>query len=239
MKPVDVLSIAAHPDDSELLCGGTLARAVSQGKTAGIISLSRGERGTKGSKDLREKESAAAGAVLGLSVRESLDLPDGGIVNSAESRARLVSLIRQLRPQVVITHWNEGRHPDHRVAAELVRDACFLAGLKNFGSGDEPHRPFKLLHALSYREDNVKPTFVVDITDTFERKLEAVKCYGSQFDGALRAGEIQPNGDSLYDLIRHHAAHYGSLIRTRYGEPFHTPETMRVDDVTILDVATF
>ncbi|MEO7823210.1 MAG: bacillithiol biosynthesis deacetylase BshB1, partial [Gemmatimonadaceae bacterium] len=123
--------------------------------------------------------------------------------------------------------------------AQLTRDACFVAGLSKVEPKLPPHRPRKVLHALSFREDYQKPTFVVDITDSFERKLEAVAAYASQFGEAVQAGEVYPNGEPLADLMRHHAAHYGSLIRSRYGEPFHTTETMRVEDVTALEVSTF
>jgi len=165
-------------------------------------------------------------------------LPDGAVLNTPENRTKLALFIRAAQPSVVITHWLKGRHPDHAVTAQLVRDACFVAGLKNIEPRVAPHRPGKILHALSYREDNEKPTFVVDITDAFEKKLEAIKCYASQFADAKQAGELFPNGESLFELIRHHAAHYGSLIRARYGEPFHTNETMKVDDVTKLEVAS-
>ena len=146
---------------------------------------------------------------------------------------------RNFKPQVVIAPSLHGKHPDHTVSAQLIRDACFVAGLKKVQPDVPIHRPRKLIHCLAYREDHVKPTFVVDISDVFEKKLEAVKCYSSQFDEATWAGEVFPNGEPLYEIIRHQAAHYGSLIRTRYGEPFLTLETMRVDDVASLEVASF
>jgi LmbE family N-acetylglucosaminyl deacetylase len=177
--------------------------------------------------------------VLGVAVRENLALPDAGIENTPATRAALVQVLRRLRPAVVIAPSPVGRHPDHRVASELVRDACFLAGIVKFAPGLPAHRPRKVLYAVAYREDHVKPTFVVDVSDVFERKLEAIRCYGSQFDGAVQAGEVLPNGEPLYDVVRHQAAHYGTLIRARYGEPFLTLETMRVDDVTTLQVSTF
>ena len=127
-----------------------------------------------------------------------------------------------------------GRHPDHRVASELARDACFLAGLAKYPAAGEPHRPFKILYALAYREDPVKPTFVVDISDQFARKLSAIRCYASQFDGAEAAGEIFPTGQDLYSLVEVQNAHYGSLIRCRFGEPFFTHETVLVNDVVTL-----
>ncbi len=240
MPDLSLLAIAPHRDDAELTCGGTLIRAVNAGHAVGILDLTQGEMGTRGSASLRAAEAEAAARVLGLHVRENLGLPDAGIRNDDDTRAQLVQVLRKLRPRVVIAPAARGRHPDHRRAAELVRDACFLSGLAKYAPGEhEAFRPFKLLHAITYREDAVKPTFVVDISEQFARKLEAIQCYGSQFDGATQAGEVYPNGESLYDMVTHHAAHYGSRIRARYGEPYFTDETMRVDDVTTLGVATF
>lgn len=237
--PLDLLAIGPHRDDVELLCGGTLAAQVALGQRVGILDLTQGEMGTRGSAALRAQEAERAAAVLGVSVRRNLELPDAGIENTPETRRRLAHVLRTLRPRVVIAPAPRGRHPDHRVAAELVRDACFLAGLAKLDDTTAPHRPLKVVHCLTYREDAVKPTFVVDISAHFERKLEAIRCYGSQFDGATQAGEVYPTGEALYDVVRHQAAHYGSLIRCRYGEPFLTDETMRVTDLRTLDVSTF
>jgi bacillithiol biosynthesis deacetylase BshB1 len=240
MHTVDLLCIAAHRDDAELTCGGTLIKAVDDGKRVGILDLTQGEMGTRGSAAVRAAEADAGQRVMGVHVRENLGLPDAGVRNDDETRARLVQVLRRLRPRVVIAPAPRGRHPDHRRTTELARDACFLSGLAKYAPGDQPaFRPFKLLHTIAYREDHVKPTFVVDITAQFERKLEAIRCYGSQFDGTTQAGEVYPNGEPLYDIVRHHAAHYGSLIRVQYGEPFYTDETMHVDDVTTLGVSTF
>lgn len=237
--PVDILAIAAHRDDVELTCGGTLLAAAARGRRTAIVDLTAGEAGTRGSADLRAREAERAAEILGVAARETLGLPDAALVNSPETRARLAVVIRRLRPRVVIAPAAYGRHPDHRVAAELVRDASFVAGLAKVEPSVAPHRPFKVLHTLTYREDPVKPTFIVDISDVFERKLDAIRCYASQFEGVRQAGEVYPNGDPLIDLVRHQAAHYGSQIRTRYGEPFFTHETMRVDDVATLEVSTF
>lgn len=239
MQSVDILAIAAHRDDVELTCAGTLIKAAALGRTTAVVDLTAGELGTRGSAELRGEEAANAARVMGLSARENLGLPDGGVVNTPETRAGLASVIRRLRPTIVIAPSMRGKHPDHTVSSQLIRDACFVAGLKKVEPGIPVHRPRKVIHCLAYREDNVKPTFVVDITDVFEKKLEAVKCYSSQFDEAIQAGEVFPNGEPLYDIIRHQAAHYGSLIRTKYGEPFYTTETMRVDDIAALEVATF
>lgn len=236
---VDLLAIAAHRDDVELTCGGVLVKHARKGRRTGIIDLTQGEMGTRGSAAIRAAEAASAAEVMGVAVRRNLELPDAGITNTPETRRALAVMIRELRPRVVIAPAPRGRHPDHRVAAQLIRDACFLAGLTKLDPATPPHRPLKVLHAITYREDHVKPTFVADITDEFETKLEAIRCYGSQFDGATWAGEVYPNGEPLYDLVRHQAAHYGSLIRCRYGEPFFTTETMRADDIAALEVPTF
>ena len=234
--PVDVLAIAAHRDDVELTCAGTLLRAVDAGHRIGILDLTAGETGTRGSAELREKEAARSAEMLGVSERRNAGLPDAHLQNTDQMRRVVVEHIRHFAPRVVILPFAVGRHPDHRRASELGRDACFLAGLAKYDAAGTPHRPFKILYALSYREDPVKPTFVVDITPQFERKMAAIRCYASQFDGAKAAGEIFPTGQDLYSLVETQNAHYGSLIRTRYGEPFFTDETMAVDDVTALGV---
>jgi bacillithiol biosynthesis deacetylase BshB1 len=233
---LDLLAIAAHPDDAELTCGGTLALAVRRGHAVGILDLVAGEAGSRGSAERRAKEAAAASRALGVRVRENVGLTDAHLHNTDESRRRVVAFIRRFRPRTVILPFPVGRHPDHRVASELGRDACFLAGLAKYDAPGRACRPFKILYALAYREDPVKPTFVVDITPTFSAKMKAIHCYKSQFDGAKNAGEIFPTGQHLYELVETQNAHYGSLIRSRYGEPYFTHETVKVDDVVALDV---
>jgi bacillithiol biosynthesis deacetylase BshB1 len=228
---VDLLAIAAHPDDVELTCGGTLAKAVRQGYKVGILDLAAGEAGTRGSAALRAREAAAGATALGVHARENAGLRDAHLQNTEETRRVVIEWIRRFRPQTVILPFPVGRHPDHRIASELGRDACYLAGLERYDAAGKAHRPRKILYALAYREDPVKPTFVVDISDTFAAKMKALRCYRSQFEGAKRAGEIHPTGQPLYELVETHSAHYGSLIRARYGEPFFTHETIAVDDV--------
>jgi bacillithiol biosynthesis deacetylase BshB1 len=234
--PVDLLAIAAHRDDVELTCAGTLLRARDAGYTTGILDLTGGETGTRGSAALRAEEAARAAQILGVRERRNAGLPDAGLHNSDEMRRVVVEHIRHFAPRTVILPFPVGRHPDHRIASELSRDACFLAGLAKYPASGAPHRPHKILYALAYREDPVKPTFVVDISEQFARKMEAIRCYASQFDGAKAAGEIFPTGQDLYSLIETQNAHYGSLIRTRYGEPYFTHETLRIDDVVALEV---
>ena len=241
MPDLDLLAIAAHPDDAELTCGGTLAAAVRQGYRVGILDLTAGEMGSRGTPEIRRTEALHAADILGVTWRQVLGLPDAGIANTDLARQRVAGILRQLRPTIVIAPAPApfGRHPDHRAAAELIRDAAFLAGLRRYVSDSEPHRPRKILHAIAYREDYVKPTFVVDISDVFDTKVTAIQSYVSQFEGSTQGGEVYPTGEPLLEFIRHQAAHYGSLIRTRYGEPFYTTETMRVDDVVALPVSTF
>ena len=239
MATITILAIAAHRDDVELTCGGTLIKAAKLGQHTAILDLTQGEMGTRGSAALRRAEAEQAAAVLGVSVRETLGLPDAGIENTPVTREALARVIRRLAPRVVIAPALEGRHPDHRITAQLVRDACFVAGLAKVAPDVPKHRPHKIVHTLAYRQDFVRPTFVVDISDEFEQKMRAIRCYASQFDGAIQAGEVYPTGEPLYDVVTHYAATYGSLIRARYGEPFFTTEMMRVEDIGSLEVSTF
>ena len=234
--PVDLLAIAAHRDDVELTCGGTLRKAADAGYRTGILDLTAGESGTRGSAAIRGEEAQRAAGILGVTERRNAGLPDAHLENSEEARRVVVGQIRHFAPRVVILPFPVGRHPDHRIASELGRDSCYLAGLAKYEADGQAHRPFKILYALAYREDPVKPTFVVDVSQQFDQKLAAIRCYASQFDGAKSAGEIFPTGQDLYSLVEVQNAHYGSLIRVRYGEPFFTHETVLVDDVVKLGV---
>jgi bacillithiol biosynthesis deacetylase BshB1 len=234
--PIDLLAIGAHPDDVELTCGGTLLKAHRQGHRTAIVDLTGGETGTHGSRAIRAEEATRAASLLGVTERRNAGLPDAGLHNTDETRRVVVGLIRQFRPRVVILPFPIGRHPDHRVASELCRDASYLAGLKHYPADGPPHRPEKILYTLAYREDPVKPTFVVDISEEFDAKLEAIRCYASQFDGKMAAGEIFPAGENIYENVRMHCARAGSLIRTAYGEPYLTYETVRIDDVVTMGV---
>jgi N-acetylglucosamine malate deacetylase 1 len=239
MTTVDLLAIAAHRDDVELTCSGTLIKAAKQGYRTAILDLTEGEMGSRGSVELRASEASRAAELMGVQARENLGLPDAGIVNDLATRERLARAIRRFKPKVVIAPAREGRHPDHHTTAQLVRDACFVGGLAKLAPDVPKHRPKKLIHCVSFREDFGKPTFVVDISEEFETKMKAIRCYDSQFTGEVQAGEVFPNGEPLYDIVRHQSAHYGSLIRCRYGEPFYTSETVRIDDIVALEVSSF
>jgi bacillithiol biosynthesis deacetylase BshB1 len=235
---VDILAIGAHPDDVELTCGGSLIKMTSAGYSTGILDLTRGEMGSRGNPDLRAEEAAKAAQIMGVARRVNAGLPDGMLENNDASRRVLVEHIRSFRPHTVVLPFMVGRHPDHRVASETGRDACFLAGLKNYPADGDPHKPSKVIYSTSFREDAPKPSFVVNISDEFERKIEAVNCYSSQFEGLTQAGELFPTGQALPELIRTQNAHYGSLIRKAYGEPFTTIETVEVSDLVKLGVTS-
>ena len=239
-EPLDLLAVMAHPDDAELLCGGALIRGADQGERVGVVDLTRGESGTRGSAELRTREAERAAEVMGLAVRRTAGLSDAAIRNDHEARKKVVDLLRELRPRVVVTHWREGRHPDHREAAALVYDACFLSGLARFPAPGEPFRPLKLVHATAFREDVGPPSFVVDVTAQMDRKIEALSAYASQFEGKTWAGEVFGGGERpLFEQVRVQLAHYGSLIRVEYGEPFRTRETLAVESLGKLGVSTF
>lgn len=240
VPPLDLLAIFAHPDDAELLCGGSLALSVDLGHRVGILDLTRGEMGSRGTPEIRAEEATRAAGVLGVQLREQAGFPDGRLEDSHETRRRLAGLLRRLRPRIVVTHWETSRHPDHRAAASLVTAASFLAGLQNLPCDGLPFRPHKVVYATGFREDAPPPSFVIDVTTTLERKLEAVACYTSQFDGAAGAGEVFPAGTTpLLDQIRAHASVVGSRIRCAAGEPFVTHETLSIPSLGDLAVATF
>jgi N-acetylglucosamine malate deacetylase 1 len=237
---LDVLAVFAHPDDAELLCGGALAAGVDRGERVGILDLTRGETGSRGTPELRAREAAAAAEILGVALRRNAGLPDGGLEDSHGARRHLAGAPPGLRPRVVVTHWRESRHPDHRAASALVTSACFLAGLRNLDAEGVPFRPFKVIYATAFREDAPPPTLVVDVTAVVERKMAALACYVSQFEGNTGAGEVLPGGDRpLFDQIRAHLAVDGSRIRVRAGEPFVTTETTAAPSLGSLGVSTF
>jgi len=237
---LEVLAIMAHPDDAELLCGGTLAKSVDAGERVGIVDLTAGEMGSRGTPESRGREAAAAAKKLGVAVRRCAGLPDSLLVNDHPTRSAVVALLRELRPRVVVTHWKVGRHRDHRIASELVRDACFLSALKRLDAQGEPFRPLKLVYATAFREDADPPSFVVDVTAQMDRKLAAIAAYRSQFGGKTQAGEVFPGGDrSLLDQVLAQCAHYGSRIRVAYGEPFRVDEALEVTTLGGLEVSSF
>lgn len=237
MERVDVLTIAAHSDDIELTCAGTLIKMVEKGYSVGILDLTQGEMGTRGSADLRAKEAEAAGKVIGARFRERLNLGDSRLTASIENRFALAEKIRGARPRTVILPYWEARHPDHYTAATLGYESCYAAGLKQLPVSGEPHRPKKILYASMYWE--VKPSFLVDVTSQWERKLDAINCFASQFAGDLRdITELYPAWGKLIDRITTQCKYFGHLMGVAYAEPFVVKEAMAVEDIVDLPVSS-
>lgn len=233
---LDVLAIAAHPDDVELTCGGTLLKMVEKGYTTGILDLTAGEMGTRGAPETRAKEAAAAARILKVSWRGNLGIPDSDVQPSRVHKMQLAKVIRDLRPRTVIIPYWEARHPDHYHASTLGYEGCFLAGLKQLPLDGEPYRPFKILYATSF--EGMPPTFIVDITKQYERRRKAILAYGSQFRPAKSARKQKvflaiDELDARMDLM---ARHWGQMINVKYGEPFLQKELIQVDDVVELPV---
>ena len=233
---IDLLAIAAHPDDVELTCGGTLAKMAKLGYAAGILDLTAGEMGTRGTPEARAKEAAKAAKILGVKWRGNLGLPDSDVQPSRPHKLRLAQVLRELRPRTVILPYWEARHPDHYHASALGYEACFLAGLKQLAIEGEAFRPFKILYSTAYAE--VRPTFVVDITAHYEQRKRAILAYGSQFRPTKkeRGGKVYIPLDTLDEEMNHLARHYGRMIGVRYGEPFFQKELMKIEDVVELPV---
>jgi bacillithiol biosynthesis deacetylase BshB1 len=230
---LDLLAIAAHPDDVEQTCGGTLLKMTGMGYRSGVLDLTAGDMGTRGSPEVRLREAEAAAREMLLEWRGNLHLPDARLENTLSARMTLAMEIRRLRPRVVIAPYWEARHPDHYRAGELAYEACFLAGLKKLDPASEPHRPFKLIYSSLYA--NVTPSFVVDISAEFERRMAALFCYESQYGPSAESGDF-PDREEIRERHASIARFYGNLIGVRYGEPFVAKETMRVDDVMALGV---
>jgi bacillithiol biosynthesis deacetylase BshB1 len=252
--PLDILAIAAHRDDVEQTCGGTLLKMAQCGHRTGILDLTRGELGTRGTAEDRAREAAAAAKILQASWRQALDIPDGRVENTWENRLKVARVIREQRPRVVILPYWEGRHPDHYTASTLGYEACFLAGLAKLdvsgegtrverapspaGSGDSslavPHRPFKIIYATLYYD--VRPTFVVDITEQFEGRLESLLAYKSQFtDQEAGKGDF-PAQAEIRSRIEAMARFYGMMAGVTYAEPFLQKEIGLVEDLTLIPV---
>jgi len=232
---LDVLSIAAHPDDTELTCSGTVIKMVEAGYKVGLLDLTGGESGTRGSASVREKESRRASKVMGIVHRENLGLPDAGVEDLREYKLRIAQKIRDLRPRTVILPYWEGRHPDHYTTGRIGYEACFLAGLAKLPLEGRTHRPHKIIYA-SFYVPSLRPTFVVDITAQFGKKLKAIQCYTSQFSPQKDAQNLFPSRADLRERIGSLARHFGLMIGVRYGEPFVMREVAAVDDIVAMPV---
>jgi len=233
---LDLLAIAAHPDDVELTCGGTLLKMAQKGYKTGILDLTEGEMGTRGTRETRAKEAALAAKILKVSWRGTLGVPDSDVQATRQNKLRLAKAIRELRPRTVILPYWEARHPDHYHASTLGYEGCFLAGLKQLPIQGEPYRPFKILYTTSF--EGMPATIIVDITKQYETRRRAILAYGSQFRPAksekkqrvyLAIDELDPKMDLL-------ARHYGQRIGVKYGEAFLQKELMEIEDIVTLGV---
>ena len=233
---VDILAIAAHRDDVEQTCGGTLLKMRSLGLETGILDVTQGEAGTRGSAAERAAEAEAAGRILGVRLRQALDLPDGRVENTYENRLKIVRVLRELRPRVVILPYWHGRHPDHYTTAILGYEACFLSGLARLDTGAAPHRPYKVLYASLYAD--VRPTFVVDITPFVEDRYRSLMAYRSQYANAEQGSALFVPEEEIRERTLAEARHYGQLAGVRYAEPFVQKEVGLVDDLMTLPVAS-
>ena len=230
----DVLAIAAHRDDVEQTCGGSLLRMRSIGVSTAILDLTRGETGTRGTAEERAAEAAEAARILGVGWREALDIPDGRVENSWENRLKVVAVLRRIRPRVVILPYWTARHPDHSTASILGYEACFLSGLAKIETGTPPHRPFKIIYASLYAD--VRPSFVIDITPFIEDRHRALMAYHSQYANQSAGSGLFVPEEEIRERTFAEARHYGTLAGVRYAEPFVLKEVGLVDDLTLLPV---
>jgi bacillithiol biosynthesis deacetylase BshB1 len=245
--PLDILALAAHRDDVEQTCGGTLLKMAARGYRAGILDLTQGELGTRGTAEDRASEAAEAARILKVSWRHALDIPDGRVENTWENRLKVVRVLREQRPRVLILPYWEGRHPDHYTASVLGYEAAFLSGLAKLALSSQlsalsdttadsatAHRPFKVIYASLYRD--VRPTFVVDITDQFEARFASLMAYKSQFTDQEAGSGIFPAQKEIRARIESMARYYGLLGGVTYAEPFVQKEVGLVDDVVAIPV---
>jgi bacillithiol biosynthesis deacetylase BshB1 len=233
---LDLLAIAAHPDDVELTCGGTLLKMAQRGYKTGILDLTAGEMGTRGTPETRAKEAAKAAKLLAVKWRGTLGVPDSDVQPSRQHKLRLAAVIRELRPKTVILPYWEARHPDHYNASTLGYEGCFLAGLKQLPLEGEAYRPFKILYSISFAD--VRPTFIVDITAQFKQRHKAILAYSSQFlpPNTEKKSKVRLAIDRLEADMNQLARHYGQMIGVDYGEPFLQKELIKVDDIVKMDV---
>jgi bacillithiol biosynthesis deacetylase BshB1 len=249
--PLDILAIAAHRDDAEQTCGGTLLKASQGGQRTGILDLTQGELGTRGSAEDRAGEATDAATILGVSWRRALDIPDGRVENTWENRLKVATVIRVTQPRVVILPYWKGRHPDHYTCSVLGYEACFLAGLSKLDTQAldskrsaiqqqadaeklAPHRPFKIVYATLYYD--VRPTFVVDISEQFEKKFASILAYKTQFSDQEAGKDLFPANDEIHARVESMARYYGALGGVTYAEPFLQKEVGLVKDLLAIPV---
>jgi len=226
---LDVLAFGAHPDDVEMTAGGLLCRLVDSGLGVGIIDLTRGELGTRGTPEIRTQEAQVAAEIIGARLRKCLDMPDGDVANTPEARLKVIRALREHRPSLIVIPYRECEHPDHANAGKLVRDAAYFSGLKKIDTGQERFQPSRVIHYMT--RTRFEPTFIVPIDDYFERKMEAVRAHASQFyrpDAAEDETRISQPG--FLDFLALRDRTYGAMVGSMYGEPYYMRETPRIEN---------
>lgn len=232
---LDILAFGAHPDDVELGCSGTIAKEVSLGKKVGIIDLTRGELGTRGSVEIRNSESAKASEILGVVVRENLDMRDGFFVNDEAHQLKVIEMIRKYQPEIVLCNAVKDRHIDHGKGSKLVSDACFLSGLRQIktelnGEAQEAWRPKVVYHYIQWQ--NIEPDFVVDISEFMDKKMDSVLAYGSQFYDPNSKEPVSPiTSKNFLDSVKYRAQDLGRLVGIDYAEGFTTERYLAVNSL--------
>jgi bacillithiol biosynthesis deacetylase BshB1 len=230
----DILAVAAHRDDVEQTCGGTLLKMAERGYRTAILDLTQGEMGTRGTVEDRAREADEAARILKVGWRQALDIPDGRVENTYENRLKVARVIRQLRPRVLILPYWQARHPDHATASPLGYEAAFLAGLAKLDLGTPPHRPFKIVYASLYAD--VRPSFVVDISAQFETRFAALMAYRSQYEDQAAGSGLFPKQAEIRERIAAMAGYYGLLAGVQYAEPFVQKEVGLMEDLLAIPV---
>lgn len=226
---LDILAIGAHRDDIELSCGGTIIKLADEGYRVGILDLTQGEAGTRGTAKERAREAKNAAKCMGITLRKNLYLPDAGVNNSESNQYKMIHILREYQPDTVIIPFWEGRHPDHYKTSILSYESCFFSGLKKLKIKGQAHRPSKIIYYMAFQERH--PTFIVDITEQLQRKMEAIKCYESQFSDSEDSKNIfMPAGD-IFELLEARARVYGAIIGKKYGEAFLTKQPLEIEDI--------
>jgi bacillithiol biosynthesis deacetylase BshB1 len=236
MLKLDILVLAVHPDDAELGCAGTILKHIALGKKVGIVDLTRGELGTRGSAEIRDEEAAAAAKILGLAVRENLAIPDGFFENTRQYQLKVIQAIRKYQPEIIITNAYYDRHPDHKRACDLVNDSAFLSGLRKIetiegGKVQDPWRANLLLHFI--QDVYIKPDVVVDITDYWDTKIKSIYAYGSQFYNPEWTNEPQTyiSTPEFFAVVEARARELGKSINVKFAEGFTSRKILGVDNL--------
>ena len=233
---LDALAFAAHPDDVELSCAGTIIKLAKMGYKTGIVSLTAGEMGTRGTPEIRQKEFEAAGKIMGLSVHKNLGVPDSRVQANEENRLKVIKAIRAYTPKIVFAPYWETRHPDHAHCSHLVRESAFFSGLKKIDTGQEPFRPGKVIYYMEMYD--FSPSFIVDVSDTFADKIKSIRAYDSQFhnpqNSANEDEETFISSPEFLEFIIHRGEYWGNKIGAKYGEPFLIREPISITDPVAL-----